>query len=138
MYKRQICSIIASKSVGFGGYFSTIRFLDKFVEEKHNVETLKLSVPQIIKSDGITGMHILLGDYTFGQMKTEEKSIRAYQGLVDKIVSQAVIVEGLSFEALKKAVENIKKEYALIESDTILINYYCCQHVLTKQDLTTF
>ena len=44
--------------------------------EIFNVEKLKLSVPQIIKLEGVTGMHVLLGDNTFGQMKTEEKKYK--------------------------------------------------------------
>ncbi|MDC0093951.1 hypothetical protein OAI86_06465, partial [Alphaproteobacteria bacterium] len=132
---RTICSVITSKSIGFGGYFSTIRFLGKLLENKHNVKTLKLSVPQTIKLPGITGMHILLGNNSFGQMNTEEKSFRASQGMVDKIISQAVIIEGLNFKSLSNAIGSLKEEYSLIENENLLINYYCCQHVLTKQDL---
>ena len=131
---RTICSVIASKSIGFGGYFSTIRFLDA-EEGEHNVETLKLSVPQTIKLQGITGMHVLLGDATYGQMNTEEKSYRSSQGKADEVVSQAILIEGLSFSALSDAVTSLKIEYSFVENDNILINYYCCQHVLTKQDL---
>ena len=119
----------------FGGYFSTIRFLDKNVEFKHNVEILKLSVPQTIKLQGITGMHVLLGDDTFGQMKTEEKTFRSSQGMIDQVVSQAIIIEGLSFEVLSKAVNSLQKEYSFVENENLLINYYSCQHVLTKHDL---
>ena len=132
---RTICSVIASKSIGFGGYFSTIRFLDKFVGDKHNVKTLKLSVPQTIKLPGITGMHVLLGDNNFGQIKTEEKSLRASQGMFDKVISQAIVIEGLNIKGLSNAVNILKKEHSFIENDNLLINYYCCQHVLTKQDL---
>ena len=132
---RTICSVIASKSIGFGGFFSTIRFLDKNIDDKHNVETLKLSVPQTIKLQGVTGMHVLLGDDTFGQMKTEEKTFRSSQGMVDQVISQAIIIEGLNFEALSNAVNSLEKEHLFLENDNLLINYYCCQHVLTKQDL---
>jgi hypothetical protein len=132
---RTICSVITSKSIGFGGYFSTIRFSGKLLENKHNVKTLKLSVPQTIKIPGITGMHILLGNNTFGQMNTEEKSFRASQGMVDKIISQAIIIEGLNFKSLSNAIASLKEEYSLIENKNLLIDYYCCQHVLTKQDL---
>ena len=132
---RTICSVIASKSIGFGGFFSTIRFLDKNIEDKHNVETLKLSVTQTIKLQGVTGMHVLLGDDTFGQMMTEEKTFRSSQGMVDQVISQAIIIEGLNFEALTNSVNSLQKEHSFIENDNLLINYYCCQHILTKQDL---
>jgi len=132
---RTICSVIASKSIGFGGYFSTIRFLKTNIEKEHNVETLKLSLPQTIKLDGITGMHVILGDNTFGQMKTEEKIYRSSQGMEDQLISQAIVIEGLNYTALKTAVDSLKKEYSLIENDELLINYYECQHILTKQDL---
>ena len=132
---RTICSVIASKSVGFGGFFSTIRFLDKNIDNKHNVETLKLSVPQTIKLQGVTGMHVLLGDDAFGQMKTEERALRSSQGMADQVISQAIIIEGLNFKALSDAVNGLQKEHLFIENDNLLINYYCCQHVLTKQDL---
>ena len=132
---RTICSVIASKSIGFGGYLSTIRFLDGNVDNRHNVEILKMSVPQIIKIDGITGMHVLLGDNTFGQMKTEEKTYRSSQGIDDQVISQAIVIEGLNYLALKKAIENLKEEHSLNENDKLLVNYYSCQHILTKQDL---
>ena len=132
---RTICNVIASKSVGFGGCISTIRFLESEIDSKHNVETLKLSVPQTIKIDGITGMHVILGDNSFGQMKTEEKLYRSSQGNDDQVISQAIIIEGLNYLALKKAIDSLKKEYSLIENQNLLVNYYNCQHILTKQDL---
>jgi hypothetical protein len=92
-------------------------------------------LPQTIKLDGITGMHVILGDNTFGQMKTEEKMYRSSQGMEDQLISQAIVLEGLNYISLKKAVDSLKKEYSLIENDQLLINYYECQHILTKQDL---
>ena len=132
---RTICSVISSKSIGFGGCISTVRFLKNAKEKESNVEILKLSVPQTIKLDGITGMHVLLGDQTFGQMKTEEKTYRSSQGMDDQVISQAILIEGLNYLALKNAVECIKEEYSLDENDNLLVNYYNCQHILTKQDL---
>ena len=132
---RTICSVIASKSIGFGGYFSTIRFLKTNIEKEHNVETLKLSLPQTIKLNGITGMHVILGDNTFGQMKTEEKMYRSSQGMEDQLISQAIVLEGLNYSSLKKAVDGLKKEYSLNENNELLINYYECQHTITQQDL---
>ena len=81
-------------------------------------------MPQTIKLDGITGMHVILGDNTFGQMKTEEKMYRSSQGMEDKLISQAIVLEGLNYISLKKAVDSLKKEYSLIENDQLLINYY--------------
>jgi len=92
-------------------------------------------LPQTIKLDGITGMHVILGDNTFGQMRTEEKMYRSSQGMEDQLISQAIVLEGLNYISLKKAVDSLKKEYSLIENDQLLINYYECQHILTKQDL---
>ena len=92
-------------------------------------------MPQTIKLDGITGMHVILGDNTFGQMKTEEKMYRSSQGMEDQLISQAILIEGLNYTALKTAVDSLKKEYSLIENDKILINYYECQHTITQQDL---
>ena len=92
-------------------------------------------MPQTIKLDGITGMHVILGDNTFGQMKTEEKIYRSSQGMEDQLISQAIVIEWLNYTALKTAVDSLKKEYSLIENDELLINYYECQHILTKQDL---
>jgi hypothetical protein len=132
---RTICSVIASKSIGFGGYLSTIRFLDSNIDSKHNVEILKLSVPQTIRLDGVTGMHVLLGDNSFGQMKTEEKLYRSSQGNDDQVISQAVIIEGLNYLALKKAIDSLKEEHSLIENVNLLVNYYYCQHILTKHDI---
>ena len=68
-------------------------------------------------------------------MKTEEKIYRSSQGMEDQLISQAIVIEGLNYKALKKAVDSLKKEYSLIENDQLLINYYECQHILTKQDL---
>ena len=133
---RTICSVIASKSVGFGGCIASIRFLSKDIETKINTESLKLSVPQIIKLVGITGMHVLLGDSSFGQMQTEEKIFRSTQGINDQIISQAILIEGTDLNSIQRSVYIIKDEYSITESDDLLINYYQCQHIITKQDLT--
>ena len=132
---RTICSVISSKSIGVGGYLSTIRFLGGNITNNYNVENLKSFVPKILKLNGITGMHIILGDSSYGQMNTEEKKYRSSQGLKDQIISQAVIIEGLNYLSLEAAVKNFKNKYSLKESDDLIINYYICQNILTKQDL---
>ena len=80
-------------------------------------------------------MHVILGDKSFGQMKTEEKLYRSSQGNEDQVISQAIIIEGLNYLALKKAIGSLKKEHSLIENKNLLVNFYNCQHILTKQDL---
>ena len=132
---RTVCSVISSKSIGLGCYFSTIRFLGENIEDNHNVENLKSFVPKILKLNGITGIHIILGDTSYGQMNTEEKKYRSSQGLNDQIVSQAVIIEGVNYDSLEIAIKNIKRNYSIKESDKIIINYYICQNILTQQDL---
>ncbi len=132
---RTICSVVYSKSIGIGGYFSTIRFLGEKILTKHNVENLKLFTPKILKLNGITGIHVVLGDSSYGQMNTEEKKFRSLQGLNDQIVSQAVIIEGLNCYSLQTAIKNLKKKYFLKESDNLIINYYICQNILTERDL---
>ena len=132
---RTICSVISSKSIGVGGYLSTIRFLGENIPNNHNVENLKFFIPKILKLNGVTGMHIILGDSSYGQMNTEEKKYRSLQGLNDQIVSQAVIIEGLNYLSLKAAIKNFKKKYSLKESNDVIINYYICQNILTQQDL---
>ncbi len=132
---RTICSVISSKSIGIGGYFSTIRFLDNKISNNYNVENLKSFTPKILKLSGITGMHVIAGDRNFGQMNTKEKKLRSSQGFDDQIVSQAVIIEGLNYQSLKTAINNFKKKYSLKESKNLIINYYFCQNILTKEDL---
>ena len=132
---RTICSVISSKSIGVGGYLSTIRFLSENIPNNHNVENLKSFVPKILKLNGITGMHIILGDPSYGQMNTEEKKYRSLQGLNDQIVSQAVLIEGLNYHSLETAIKNFKNKYSLNESNDLIINYYICQNILTQQDL---
>ena len=132
---RTICSVISSKSIGVGGYLSTIRFLGENILNGHNVENLKSFAPKILKLNGVTGMHVILGDSRYGQMNTEEKKYRASQGLNDQIVSQAVIIEGLNYQSLVIAIKNFKKKYSLKESKNLIINYYICQNILTHQDL---
>ena len=132
---RTVCSVIASKSKGFSSFLAIIRFLDPYIVNKFNVEKLKLSIPQIIKLVGVTGMHVLLGDNTFGQMKTEEKKYRSSQGLDNQVISQAIIIEGLNYSALRKAVDSFVIENSINVKINIKINYYCCQHILTKQDV---
>jgi len=132
---RTICSVIASKSIGLASFISTIRFVNKEVENAHNVEQLKLSINDITLLQGITGMHVLLGDNTFGQMNTEEKRFRSSQGKNDVIISQALILEGLNFFSLQKAISYLKKNFLIKEDKNIIINYYSCQHVLSKVDL---
>ena len=132
---RTICSVISSKSIGVGGYFSTIRFLGENIPNNQNVENLKSFLPKILKLNGITGMHIILGDSSYGQMNTEEKKYRSLQGLKDQIVSQAVIFEGLDYNFLETAIKNFKTKYSLKENNKLIINYYICQNILTQQDL---
>ena len=132
---RTICSVVYSKSIGIGGYFATIRFLGEKILTKHNVENLKLFTPKILKLNGITGIHVILGDSSYGQMNTEEKKFRSLQGLNDQIVSQAVIIEGLNCHSLQTAIKNLKNKYSLKESDNLIINYYICQNILTQRDL---
>ncbi len=132
---RTICSVISSKSVGVGGYLATIRFLGENILNNHNVENLKSFTPIILKLNGVTGMHVILGDSSYGQMNTEEKKYRSSQGLNDQIVSQAVIIEGMNYHSLETAVKNIKKKYTLKENNDLIINFYICQNILTQQDL---
>ena len=132
---RTICSVISSKSIGVGGYFSTIRFLGENIPKNQNVENLKSFLPKILKLNGITGMHIILGDSSYGQMNTEEKKYRSSQGLNDQIVSQAVIIEGFNYHSLETAIRSFKDKYSLKESNNLIINYYICQNILTQQDL---
>ena len=132
---RTICSVISSKSIGVGGYISTIRFLGNKILKNQNVEYLKTATSIIFKLNGVTGMHVLMGDSSFGQMNTQEKKIRSSQGLDDQIVSQAVIIEGLNLQSLKSAINHLKKIYFLKESKNLIINYYFCQNILTKKDL---
>ena len=132
---RTICSVISSKSIGVGCYLSTIRFLGKSIPNNHNVENLKFFVPKILKLYGVTGMHIILGDSSYGQMNTEEKKYRSSQGLNDQIVSQAVIIEGLNYHSLETAIKNFKNKFALRESNDLIINYYICQNILNQHDL---
>jgi hypothetical protein len=94
-----------------------------------------LSINDITLLQGITGMHVLLGDNTFGQMNTEEKKFRSSQGKNDVIISQALILEGLNFFSLQKAISYLKKNFLIKEDKNIIINYYSCQHVLSKVDL---
>ena len=51
------------------------------------------------------------------------------------MISQAIIIEGLNYLALKKAIDSLKEEHSLIENEKLIVNYYNCQHILTKQDL---
>ncbi len=132
---RTICSVISSKSTGIGVYLSTIRFLSENLPNKHHVENLKSFTPKILKLSGITGMHVILGDSSYGQMNTEEKKYRSSQGLNDQIVSQAVIIEGLNYHSLETAIRSFKNKYSLRESNNLIINYYICQNILTQQDL---
>ena len=132
---RTICSVICSKSIGVGGYLSTIRFLNEKIPNNHNVENFKSFVPDILKLNGVTGMHIIQGDPSFGQMNTEEKKYRSSKGLNDQIVSQAVIIEGLNYVSLETAIKNFKNKVSFKESNDLIINYYFCQNVLTQQDL---
>ena len=132
---RTICSVISSKSIGVGGYLSTIRFLNENIPNNQNVENLKSFVPKMLKLSGVTGMHIILGDSSYGQINTKEKKYRSSQGLNDQIVSQAVIIEGLNYNSLETAIRSFKNKYSLKESNDLIINYYICQNILTQQDL---
>ena len=132
---RTICSVISSKSIGVGGYCATIRFLGENIQNNHNVENLKSFTPIILKLNGVTGMHVIVGDSSYGQMNTEEKKYRSSQGLNDQIVSQAVIIEGMNCHSLETAIKNIKKKYSLKENSELIINFYVCQNILTQQDL---
>ena len=132
---RTICDVFASKSVGLGGFFGTLRFLDIDFENELDIHLLKKKIHTITYLSGITGMHLLLGDVKFGQIKTQEKKFRSNQGYEDEVISFAIILEGLSFSSLKNAIKKLKIDFNLNEDDLLKINYYKCQHVITKTDL---
>ena len=81
-------------------------------------------------------MHFLVGDNSFGQMNTEEKKYRSSQGKQDQIISQAIILEGLKLDSLKTALDHLIKKFSIKEDDRTIFNFYTCQHILTKQDLS--
>ena len=132
---RTICSVISTKSIGLGGFILTIRFLDKNIQNQHHVERLKLLTREVTEFKGITGMHVLLGDSSYGQMNTEEKKHRSSQGKNDQIISQALIIEGLNLNSLKIVLNYLDDKILLNEDKSIISNFYYCQHVLTKSDL---
>ena len=132
---RTICSVISTKSIGLGGFILTIRFLDKNIQNQHYVERLKLLTREVTDFQGITGMHVLLGDSSYGQMNTEEKKHRSSQGKNDQIISQALIIEGLNLNSLKIVLNYLDDKILLNENKSIISNFYSCQHVLTKSDL---
>ena len=132
---RTICSVISTKSIGLGGFILTIRFLDKNIQNQHHVERLKLLTREVMEFQGITGMHVLLGDSSYGQMNTEEKKHRSSQGKNDQIISQALIIEGLNLNSLKIVLNYLENKILLNEDKSIISNFYYCQHVLEKSDL---
>ena len=132
---RTICSVISTKSIGLGSFILTIRFLDKNIQNQHHVERLKLLTKEVTEFQGITGMHVLLGDNSYGQMNTEEKKHRSFQGKNDQIISQALIIEGLNLNSLKIVLNYLDDKILLNEDKSIISNFYSCQHVLTKSDL---
>ena len=125
---RTICDVVASNSIGIGGFFSTIRFLDDYANK--NVLKWKNQMSLISKINGITGFHFLKGDLKFGQLKTKEKQFRSSQGLEDEVIYFAILLEGISLHCLKTAVKKIKKNFQLQEGNVLIINYYKCQHIL--------
>ena len=96
---------------------------------------LSLSPSHLEKIKKLNYIPVGLGDNNFGQMKTEEKKYRVSQGMDDQVISQAIIIEGLNYSALRKAVESFVVENSINVKINIKINYYCCQHILTKQDV---
>ena len=133
---RTICSVISSKSIGSGNFISTIRFLDEKFKKNHDLEKLKVFVREVTELQNITGMHFLEGDNNFGQMNTEEKKYRGSKGKQDQIISQALILEGLKLDSLKTALDLLIQKFSIKENDRIIFNFYTCQHILTKQDLS--
>src|SRR6056300_1077556 len=132
---RTICSVISTKSIGLGGFILTIRFLDNNIQNQHHVERLKLLTREITEFQGITGMHVLLGDSSYGQMNTQEKKHRSSQGKNDQIISQAIIIEGLNLTSLQIVLNYLDNKILLNEDKSIISNFYSCQHVLEKSDL---
>ena len=133
---RTICSVLSSKSIGSGNFISTIRFLDEQFNKNHDLEQLKFFISKVTEFQNITGMHFLVGDNSFGQMNTEEKKYRSSQGKRDQIISQAIILEGLKLDSLKTALDHLIQKFSFKENDRIIFNFYTCQHILTKQDLS--
>ena len=132
---RTICDVIASKSLGFAGFVTTIRFLDEEIKKKIDIDSIKNQISKITNMHGITGMHILLGDLKFGQLETEEKKIRSQQGDSDEVISLAILIEGLNIDSLKNAIKKLTTCFSLCEGKLLIINYYKCQHILSKSDL---
>jgi len=133
---RTICSVISSKSIGSGNFILTVRFLNEQFHKNQDLEKLKVFINKVIEFQNITGMHFLLGDDSFGQMNTEEKKYRSSQGKQDQIISQAIIIEGLNLDSLKTSLDHLIQKFSIKENYTTIVNFYTCQHILTRQDLS--
>jgi len=133
---RTICSVISSKSIGSGNFILTVRFLHEQFNKNHDLEQLKVFISKVTEFKNITGMHFLIGDNSFGQMNTEEKKYRSSQGKGDQIISQAIILEGLKLDSLKTVLYHLVQKFSIKENDSTIFNFYTCQHILTKQDLS--
>ena len=133
---RTICSVMSSKSIGSGNFILTVRFLHEQFNKNYDLEQLKVFISKVTEFKNITGMHFLLGDNSFGQMNTEEKKYRSSQGKGDQIISQAIILEGLKLDSLKTVWYHLIQKFSIKENDTTIFNFYTCQHMLTKQDLS--
>jgi len=53
----------------------------------------------------------------------------------DQVVSQAIIIIGLKYSALRKAVESFVVENSINVNINTITNFYCCQYILTRQNL---
>ena len=56
----------------------------------------------------------------------------------DEVISLAIVIEGLNIDSLKKAIKKLTTYFNLCEGKLLIINYYKCQHILSKSDLSKF
>lgn len=98
---RTLCTVAATHGNGIGGYLLTIQLSAKQGEEARLRDWLSNSaLPSFASRAGLNGAHLLLGDRTSSEAKSEEKELR---GVPDRIADWVLLVEGYDRSAVEMA-----------------------------------
>ena len=98
---RTLCTVASSHGHGIGGYLLTIQLSARPGEEDRLQAWLSEdALPALATRAGLCGAHLLLGDQSASETKSQEKELR---GVPDGIADRVLLVEGYDRTVLEHA-----------------------------------
>ncbi len=102
---RGLCRVAASQGIGQGGVIATLRIVAAAErDEALKRHLLRDALPSVVERVGILGAHLGFTDDAGSRIETAEKKVR---GNPTDVPPWVLMVEGVSLEAVKHAIETV-------------------------------